>query len=82
MIAQSAGITGILTAAGMDDGAIHHWFGSPRRELNDLSPLQMLELAPNTPGCQTMVLELARADAAAAVRDRQAIIARREADGA
>lgn len=67
-IPQAAGITGILSAAGLTDAEVHAWFGQPRRELAGLTPGVAATLAP---GGGESVLELARADAVAVSRDRR-----------
>lgn len=67
-IPQAAGITGVLTGAGLTDAEVHAWFGQPRRELAGLTPGVAATLAP---GGGEAVLELARADAAAITRDRR-----------
>lgn len=69
-IPQAAGITGVLSAAGMDKGAVHDWFHRPRRELAWLTPaLALTETGAPSAG---RVLELARSDAAAAVAEAPA----------
>jgi hypothetical protein len=66
---QAAGITGILTAAGLGSSEIHGWFRMPRRELGDLSPAAALELGGEH---ATPVLDLARSDAASIAADLRA----------
>lgn len=70
-IPQAAGITGILTAAGLTADEVHAWFAEPRRELKDLTPGAMLELAAvEGAGAAQLVLELVKADAARIAADR------------
>lgn len=69
-IPQAAGITGILTAAGMPASTVHDWFHRPRRELAWLTPAILLTEEGAAAGRR--VLELARDDAAAALFDSPA----------
>lgn len=64
-IPQAAGITGILTEAGLPDDQVHAWFARPRRELAGLTP----GVAATLPGGGDTVLDLARADALAISAD-------------
>lgn len=63
-IPQAAGITGILSAAGLTAAEVHSWFSQPRRELRGLTPGVMLGIARVAPTAASVVLELARRDAA------------------
>lgn len=67
-IPQAVEITGILTAAGLDPGARHHWFHRARQELGYLTPAAVL-VAFCAPSPELRVLELARRDASALATD-------------
>jgi hypothetical protein len=60
---QAAGITGILTAAGLRSAEVHAWFRQPRRELGELAPADLVELRETVPSAGRLLLELAKADA-------------------
>lgn len=79
-IPQAAGITGILTAAGLGAAEVHAWFGQPRRELAGLAPAAVLAVRELIPGSSAgrVLLELAQADARNLRRERQ--IEREDAD--
>lgn len=61
-IPQAAGITGILTAAGLTSGEVHEWFHRARPELAGLTPALAL-MTVNGRGAGQLVLAVARADA-------------------
>jgi hypothetical protein len=67
-----------LTAVGLGPEQIRWWFDQPRRELSDLSPAVILDLAAEFTGAAQTVLELARADAEAIRVDRDAAHQERE----
>lgn len=60
-IPQAAGITGLLTAAGLPPAAVHDWFHRSRDELGGLTPaLTLMVVGGPAPGRR--VLALAQAD--------------------
>lgn len=59
---QAAGVTGLLTAAGLDSAGVHEWFHRRRVELAGLSPALVLATQTGR-GPGNTVLALARADA-------------------
>lgn len=61
-VPQAAGITGMLTAAGLCSSEVHDWFHTRRDELAGLTPALVLItiIGPNAP---KRVLALAQADA-------------------
>jgi hypothetical protein len=61
-IPQAAGITGILTAAGLDERQVHEWFHRRRVELTGLTPALVL-ITIVGPHAGRRVLALAQADA-------------------
>lgn len=69
MIPQAAGITAVLTDAGLSSDDVHRWFGEPRFELVGLSPRVYLDIVPFTGG--ERVLALARSDMDALTNERQ-----------
>jgi hypothetical protein len=60
---QAAGITGALSAAGMDPDQVHTWFHRRRSELSGVSPALVLMTRGPVPA--RLVLALAQADALA-----------------
>jgi hypothetical protein len=62
-IPQAAGITGILTAAGLCSGEVHEWFHTRRDELVGLTPALALMTIVAPPNIARTVLALAQADA-------------------
>lgn len=67
MIAQAAGIQAHLTAAGIPEAGVHHWWRRTRRELGGLSPADCVALVGARAGA--VLLDLAAGDAAAFERD-------------
>jgi hypothetical protein len=62
-IPQAAGITGILTAAGLGSSEVHEWFHTRRDELVGLTPALALMTIVAPPNIGRIVLSLAQADA-------------------
>lgn len=69
---DAAGITGLLSAAGLGEHEVHHWFSTPRRELDWLTPRNLLRLRSIDPLVGRTVLELVKADIAALKADQAA----------
>lgn len=67
-IPQAAGITGMLTAAGLGEREVSYWFDRPRPELGGLTPSALAAAQPLCPSYGQVLLDLAKDDAAEIAR--------------